>query len=61
MAKTDPNERAGKAFTGFIVDGDSPGITRGRKVLEEDKFMVWVAFPFLIFSLEGMEHGPESI
>jgi acyl-CoA dehydrogenase len=31
LAKTDPNERAGKAFTGFIVDGDSPGITRGRK------------------------------
>jgi len=22
---------AGKAFTAFIVDGDTPGITRGRK------------------------------
>ncbi|KAI8866142.1 acyl-CoA dehydrogenase NM domain-like protein [Ramicandelaber brevisporus] len=31
LAKTDPSANAGKAFTGFIVDGDSPGITRGRK------------------------------
>ena len=22
---------AGKAFTGFIVDADSPGVTKGRK------------------------------
>lgn len=31
LARTDPNASAGKAFTGFIVDGDSPGLTRGRK------------------------------
>ncbi|KAK3704672.1 hypothetical protein QZH41_018936, partial [Actinostola sp. cb2023] len=31
LAKTDPAAKAGKAFTGFIVDADSPGITRGRK------------------------------
>ncbi|OQR80700.1 medium-chain specific acyl-CoA dehydrogenase, mitochondrial precursor [Achlya hypogyna] len=31
LAKTDPSASAGSAFTGFIVDGDSPGITRGRK------------------------------
>eukprot|EP00051_Salpingoeca_urceolata_P010903 m.133968 g.133968 ORF g.133968 m.133968 type:complete len:410 (-) comp16900_c0_seq5:99-1328(-) len=31
LAKTDPNASPGKAFTGFIVDGDSPGLTRGRK------------------------------
>nr|KAG5703069.1 hypothetical protein BaRGS_016230 [Batillaria attramentaria] len=33
LARTDPDPKtpAGKAFTGFIVDGDSPGITRGRK------------------------------
>jgi len=33
LARTDPNPKtgAGKAFTGFIVDGDSPGLTRGRK------------------------------
>jgi len=31
LAKTDPNERAGKAFTGFIVDADSPGVIKGRK------------------------------
>jgi acyl-CoA dehydrogenase len=32
LAKTDPEAKAGKAFSGFIVDGDSPGLTRGRKV-----------------------------
>lgn len=31
LAKTDPSAKAGKAFTGFIVDGDSKGITVGRK------------------------------
>ncbi|KAJ3061292.1 hypothetical protein HDU98_002793 [Podochytrium sp. JEL0797] len=31
LAKTDPNANAGKAFTGFIVDGNSPGITVGKK------------------------------
>lgn len=33
LARTDPDPKAsaGKAFTGFIVDGDSPGIIRGRK------------------------------
>ena len=32
LAKTDPDAKSGKAFSGFIVDGDSPGLTRGRKV-----------------------------
>ncbi|XP_076436280.1 medium-chain specific acyl-CoA dehydrogenase, mitochondrial-like [Babylonia areolata] len=33
LARTDPDPKApaGKAFTGFIVDGDSPGLTRERK------------------------------
>ncbi|KAJ1965889.1 hypothetical protein GGI12_000461 [Dipsacomyces acuminosporus] len=31
LAKTDPNANAGKAFTGFIVDANTPGITLGRK------------------------------
>ncbi|MAS43810.1 MAG: acyl-CoA dehydrogenase [Rhodobacteraceae bacterium] len=31
LAKTDPDAKSGKAFSGFIVDGDSPGLTRGRK------------------------------
>ncbi|EGD79693.1 medium-chain specific acyl-CoA dehydrogenase [Salpingoeca rosetta] len=31
LAKTDPSAPASKAFTGFIVDGDSAGLTRGRK------------------------------
>ncbi|DBA03029.1 TPA: hypothetical protein N0F65_003217 [Lagenidium giganteum] len=31
LAKTDANANAGSAFTGFIVDADTPGITVGRK------------------------------
>jgi acyl-CoA dehydrogenase len=31
MAKTDPDAKAGSAFTGFVVDADTPGITVGRK------------------------------
>ncbi|KAJ3279464.1 hypothetical protein HK104_001448 [Borealophlyctis nickersoniae] len=31
LAKTDEKAPTGKAFTGFIVDGDSPGITVGPK------------------------------
>lgn len=30
---SDPKTPASKAFTGFIVDADSPGLTRGRKEL----------------------------
>lgn len=34
LARTDPDPKcsAGKAFTGFIVDANTPGITVGRKV-----------------------------
>lgn len=31
LAKTDANASTGKAFTGFIVDADTPGIQVGRK------------------------------
>jgi len=31
LAKTNPTESAGRAFTGFIVEADWPGITVGRK------------------------------
>jgi acyl-CoA dehydrogenase len=31
LAKTDSSAPAGKAFTGFIVDADSPGIQLGKK------------------------------
>merc|ERR1712242_523108 len=33
LARTNPNPKcpASKAFTGFIVDGDTPGVTPGRK------------------------------
>lgn len=35
MARTDPDPKtpAGKAFTAFVVEGDAPGLTRGKKVL----------------------------
>lgn len=34
LARTDSDPKAptSKAFTGFIVDADTPGLTRGRKV-----------------------------
>ena len=34
LARTDadPKTSTGKAFTGFIVEADSPGLTPGRKV-----------------------------
>ena len=32
LAKTDSAAKAGEAFTGFIVDRDTPGVTPGRKV-----------------------------
>lgn len=34
LARTDPDPKAsaGKAFTGFIVERDFPGVTPGRKV-----------------------------
>lgn len=31
LAKTDASQSAGRAFTGFIVDADTPGITVGKK------------------------------
>ncbi|CAO3657547.1 unnamed protein product [Mucor hiemalis] len=31
LARTDANANAGSAFTGFIVEADTPGITVGRK------------------------------
>ncbi|KAJ1968002.1 hypothetical protein IWQ62_001511 [Dispira parvispora] len=31
LAKTDPSANAGNAFTGFIIDADTPGISVGRK------------------------------
>lgn len=34
LARSDPDPKAstGKAFTGFIVDADAKGVTRGKKV-----------------------------
>lgn len=44
LTRTDPDPKvpASKAFTAFIVDGDTPGIIRGRKVSS-------LSFVFTIF------------
>ncbi len=36
LARTNPDPKvpASKAFTGFIVEADSPGVIKGRKVFE---------------------------
>lgn len=34
LARSDPKEKAGNAFTAFVVDRDTPGVTPGRKVRE---------------------------
>lgn len=38
LARTDPDPKApaGKAFTGFIVERDFPGVTPGRKVFHRN-------------------------
>lgn len=35
LTRSDPNPKtpASKAFTAFVVEGDTPGITRGKKVI----------------------------
>lgn len=33
LCKTDPSAGPGKAFTGFIVDGNAPGVSFGKKEL----------------------------
>jgi acyl-CoA dehydrogenase len=31
LAKTDPSAKGAKSMTGFVVDGDAPGIIKGKK------------------------------
>ncbi|XP_053549884.1 medium-chain specific acyl-CoA dehydrogenase, mitochondrial isoform X2 [Bombina bombina] len=42
LARTNPDPKvsAGKAFTGFIVEADSPGIQIGRKVIDLDALLI---------------------
>ena len=44
LARSDPDPKApaGKAFTAFAVEGDSPGLTRGRKVQHPIKVHFWL-------------------
>lgn len=39
LARTDPDAPAGKGFSGFVVDADTPGITLGRKVLTHTEYL----------------------
>ena len=48
LARTDPDPKApaGKAFTGFIVDADAPGVTKGRKVFFSRSFLIVIGSLF---------------
>ena len=48
LARTDPDPKApaGKAFTGFIVDADAPGVTKGRKVFFSRSFLIEIGSLF---------------
>ena len=57
LARTDPDPKApaGKAFTGFIVDADTPGVVKGRKVGvggQSDKWC-WVLSFFGVMSVKS--------
>lgn len=43
MARTNPDPKApaSKAFTGFIVERDSDGLTPGRKVISDNNFLLF--------------------
>ncbi len=43
LARTDPDPKCppSKAFTGFVVEADSPGVTKGRKVRFHILFLKW--------------------
>lgn len=36
LARTDPDPKtpSSKAFTAFVVEGDAPGVSRGKKVIQ---------------------------
>lgn len=60
LARTDldPKAPASKAFTGFIVDADTPGLTPGRKV-----WYKWLSLKILTlfdFVFLGIKYGPKS-
>ena len=57
LARTDPDPKApaGKAFTGFIVDADAPGVTKGRKVFFSRSFLIVIGSLFWILH-ERIQH-----
>lgn len=60
LARTaeDPKTSAGKAFTGFIVDRDTPGITVGRKVRGQLQALNCLCY---IFANLNILHFPSEI
>lgn len=39
LARSDPTAETGKAFTAFVIERDTPGITPGRKVMIIDTLL----------------------
>lgn len=52
LARSDPDSKApaGKAFTGFIVEREWPGVTPGRKVSTNQKIN-FLFFSYILFYL----------
>lgn len=55
----DKKTPAGKAFTAFVVDGDTPGITRGKKV--RFKICIQKSFETCEFCLKNRLNHPDEI
>ena len=63
LAKTDPDERPHKAFSGFIVDADTPGVSFGKKVGGggwEGRSCV-VLYALFVSCYAGMEPGAACV
>lgn len=63
LARTNPDPKvpAGKAFTGFVVEADTKGITKGRKVkLFRIRFNVEHFLNFLYLSMKEWNMGQRA-
>ena len=45
----EPNEPASSAFTAFLVEGDTPGLTKGKKVQMEHLMVTLSGNDFLVY------------
>lgn len=62
LARTDPDPKcpANKAFTGFIVEKDMPGVTPGRKVRYKTAITL-IMYKSLKLILLGRQYGPKGV